>query len=140
MDCLVHYFSKKLTSCTFLKYTRMTPKVTTGYTKELCTKISNSLKLFSCAFFFQNIVERKLCNCFGQLLHVYPKIMEHGVEHDVDSAFNWNSWLAVVWINTVEFKQMMNLINYLVCNLRFLYMGRQSFQVLVASEYCKSLE
>ena len=35
----------------------MTPKVTTGYTKELCTKISNSLKLFSCAFFFKTLLK-----------------------------------------------------------------------------------
>ena len=30
---------------------------------------------------FQNILERKLANCFGQLLHI------HGIEDDVDSAY-----------------------------------------------------
>ena len=36
---------------------------------------------------FQNILERKLCNCFGQLLYIYLKKFNDGIEHDVDSAY-----------------------------------------------------
>ena len=35
---------------------------------------------------FQNIRERKLCHCFGQLLLVYWKKIEHWAEHDIGSA------------------------------------------------------
>ena len=31
----------------------------------------------------QNILEINLCNCFGQLLLIYLKNVEHGIEHDV---------------------------------------------------------
>ena len=34
---------------------------------------------------FQNILERKLCNCFGRLLLACEKNVEHGMEHDIDS-------------------------------------------------------
>ena len=36
---------------------------------------------------FKNIFERKLCNCFGQLLFIYWQNGEHGIEHDIDSAY-----------------------------------------------------
>ena len=56
--------------------------------KKSCTRISNSFSpeinfIWTSGFYrcehlctyrrqeFQNILERKLCNCFGQLLHVY---------------------------------------------------------------------
>ena len=32
---------------------------------------------------FQNILEINLCNCFGQLLLIYLKNVEYGIEHDV---------------------------------------------------------
>ena len=32
---------------------------------------------------FQNILEINLCNCFGQLLLIYLKNVEHGIKHDV---------------------------------------------------------
>ena len=34
----------------------------------------------------QNILERKLCNCFGQLLVIHYENAEHGIEH-IDSAY-----------------------------------------------------
>ena len=36
---------------------------------------------------FQNILERKLRNCFGHLLLIYYKNVEDGFEHDIDSAY-----------------------------------------------------
>ena len=36
---------------------------------------------------FQNIPERKLCNCFGRLLLTYEKNVEHGIEIDINSAY-----------------------------------------------------
>ena len=36
---------------------------------------------------FQNILKRKLCNYFGQLLLVYQKNFEQRIEHDIDSAY-----------------------------------------------------
>ena len=35
----------------------------------------------------QNILERKLFSCFGQLVNVYWKNDEHEVEHDVDNTY-----------------------------------------------------
>ena len=35
---------------------------------------------------FQNILERKLCNCFGQLLVMHYENVEHGIEH-INSAY-----------------------------------------------------
>ena len=32
---------------------------------------------------FQNILEIKLCNRFGQLLLIYQKNVEHGIKHNV---------------------------------------------------------
>ena len=34
----------------------------------------------------QNILERKLCNCFGQLLVMHYENVENGIEH-IDSAY-----------------------------------------------------
>ena len=31
---------------------------------------------------FQNILEINLCSCFGKLLLIYLKNVEHGIEHD----------------------------------------------------------
>ena len=38
---------------------------------------------------FQNILDKKLGNCFGrrQFLDIYYKNVEHGIEHDVDCAY-----------------------------------------------------
>ena len=36
---------------------------------------------------FQNILEINLCNCFGQLLLIYLKNVEHGIEHVLDSPY-----------------------------------------------------
>ena len=38
---------------------------------------------------FQNILDKKLGNCFGrrQLLDIYYKNVEYGIEHDVDCAY-----------------------------------------------------
>ena len=30
-----------------------------------------------------------MCNCFGKLLHVHSKNVEHGIWHDVDSAYDY---------------------------------------------------
>ena len=40
---------------------------------------------------FENILEINLCNCFGQLLLIYLKNFEYGIEHDVlDSPYKVN--------------------------------------------------
>lgn len=36
---------------------------------------------------FQNIFDRKLCNCLGQLLLIYYKNVDHGIELDIDKAY-----------------------------------------------------
>ena len=36
---------------------------------------------------FQNILEISLCNCFGQLLLIYLKNVEHGNGHVLDSPY-----------------------------------------------------
>ena len=36
---------------------------------------------------FRNILEKKLCNCFGQFLLIYKKNIEHGIELDTDIAY-----------------------------------------------------
>ena len=41
---------------------------------------------------FQNMLERKLCNCFEQLSQIYSKNVKHGIEHYVDSVYG-------VWIH-----------------------------------------
>ena len=36
---------------------------------------------------FQDILETNLCNCFGQVLLIYLKNVEHGSQHVLDSPF-----------------------------------------------------
>ena len=36
---------------------------------------------------FQNMLERKLCNCFEQLSQIHSKNVKHGIEHYVDSVY-----------------------------------------------------
>ena len=40
---------------------------------------------------FQNILERKLCSCFWQLLYIYLKILNMQLNMDVDSAY----WVCI---------------------------------------------
>ena len=37
---------------------------------------------------FQNILERKLCNCFEQMLLIQEKNVEHGIKYDIDSSLH----------------------------------------------------
>ena len=117
---MVHNFWKiNITRCTFLQGERVVLKVSTSHTKKLWTRISNSFSpeinfIWTSGFYrheqlytygrqeFQNILERKVCNCFGQLVHVYKENVEHGVEHNVDSAYgvpkiysSFNEYLAI---------------------------------------------
>ena len=57
---------------------------------------------------FQNVIKRKLTNCFEQLLHI------HGIEDDVDSACGvriYNTFLNLIadLMNALQYKEMMNL-------------------------------
>ena len=55
-----------LSNCDFYRY------------KHLYTYRKNELR---------NILEKKLCNCFGQFLLIYKKNVEHGIELDIDVAY-----------------------------------------------------
>ena len=59
----------------------------TRHTKKLCTGIPRIYKHIYPyrRKEFPNILEHKLCNCFGQLLLL--KNFEHGIGHDIDSAY-----------------------------------------------------
>ena len=57
---------------------------------------------------FQNVIKRKLTNCFEQLLHI------HGIEDDVDSACGvriYKTFLNLIadLMNALQYKEMMNL-------------------------------
>ena len=96
------------------------PKVWTnfkqGIQKKLCTRISRIYEHVSTyrRNEFQSILERELCNCFGQLLLIYLSHFKQGNENDIDSAYgicihytflNFTEDL----MNTLKFKQMINL-------------------------------
>ena len=65
---------------------------------------------------FQNILQRKLCSCMRQLLlnYIIIRNVEHGIEHDIDSAINLvcihQTFMKITadLMNTLQFKQMMN--------------------------------
>ena len=96
---------------------------------------------------FQNILERKLCNCLGLLLLVYYKYVEHGIEDDNDNAYRVYIHQAFLnftadLINSLQLKQMMNLTVCQVFNKVFLYLfmeKKNSYLALVAPEYWEAL-
>ena len=48
---------------------------------------------------FKNNLEIILCSYFGQLLFIYWKIFDYGIEHDVDRAYGVHSWtLHYIWL------------------------------------------
>ena len=48
---------------------------------------------------FKNNLETILCSCFGQLLFIYWKNFDHGIEHDIESAYGVHSWtLHHIWL------------------------------------------
>ena len=68
-----------------------------GMEVDACTKILNKpgmqktcvpeLRILSdLKNYLQNILERKLCNCLGQLLLIYYKNVKNKIECDIDSA------------------------------------------------------
>ena len=100
-------------------------------TQKSCTRIFNSFSpevtfMFTSCFIdmnirtedcqeFQNILERSLCNYCGHLLHTYgKKNVEHGIEHDFDSACGVCMHLTFLnftadSMNVLQLKQVMNL-------------------------------
>ena len=66
LQCIIWFNISEKYMCVSLPLCRFAPKVSTRHTKP------------------HNILERKLCNSFGQLLHIYLKNVEHRTGHDAD--------------------------------------------------------
>ena len=85
---------------------------------------------------FQNILETNLCNCFGQVLLIYLKNVEHGIEHILDSHYGvciHYTFLKfmVDSLNTLQYNQDDKFDSLLVGNIMF----RGSQQILL-NRFC----
>ena len=58
----------------------------------------------------QNILERKLCNCFGQLLLVYSKKDEHGIEHNIEDMNLTVCYFVILWVSYLFFYGETNIL------------------------------
>ena len=85
---------------------------------------------------FQNILETNLCNCFGQVLLIYLKNVEHGIEQILDSPYGvciHYTFLKfmVDSLNTLQYNQDDKFDSLLVGNIMF----RGSQQILL-NRFC----